>query len=142
MSSSTNVNRMLLVAVIVLAVALAAVLIYFLAFKTTPTQKTPSSQGSSSSSSQTSASSQLSLATTAFERGGVENWLSIECIYSNYGENATLNAVNNIYTIAYNYIYDYKETNNVTYLLLYPIAQYQYIESNYAKCAINESDQA
>lgn len=137
MSSSTNINRMLLVAVIVLAVALAAVLIYFFAFKTTPTQKAPSS-----SSSQTSVSSQLSLATTAFERGGVENWLSIECIYSNYGENATLNAVNNIYTIAYNYIYDYEETNNVTYLLLYPIAQYQYIESNYAKCAINESDQS
>ncbi|WP_054841948.1 thioredoxin domain-containing protein [Vulcanisaeta distributa] len=143
MSSSKNINRMLLVAVIVLAVALAAVLIYFLAFKppTKPVIPPGQSSSSSSSSSQSSASSQLSLATTAFERG-VENWLSIECIYNKYGGNATLNAVNNIYTIAYGYIYDYEETSNITYLLMYPIAQYQYIASKYPDCAVSESDQS
>ena len=142
MSSSTNINRMLLVAVIVLAAALAGVLIYFLALK--PLIKavttTSQSQGQSSSSSQSSASAQASLITTAFERG-VENWLSIECIYNKYGENATLNAVNNIYTISYGYISDYEETGNTTYLIVYPIAQYQYLASHYPDCAVSESDQ-
>ncbi|GAB6945931.1 hypothetical protein JCM16161A_00610 [Vulcanisaeta sp. JCM 16161] len=142
MSNSANINRMLLVAVIVLAVALAAVLIYFLALK--PPIKTSTSQSqsssSSSSSSQSSASSQLSLITTAFERG-VENWLNLVCIYNKYGANATLSAVNSIYTISYSYIYDYEETGNTTYLLVYPIAQYQYLASHYTNCAVSESDQ-
>ena len=146
MSGNTNVNRMLLIAVVVLAVALVGVLVYFLALKPSalaPPAKsgsgTSQSQGQSSSS-QSSTSTQTSLITAAFERG-VENWLGLVCIYNKYGGNATLNALNNIYSIAYNYIYNYEQTSNTTYLLVYPIAQYQYLASNYAECAVSENDQ-
>ncbi|MGC8606859.1 MAG: thioredoxin domain-containing protein [Vulcanisaeta sp.] len=135
MSSSINVNRMLLIAVVVLAVALIGVLVYFLALKTPTKTNTPQPPTSSSSTS-----TQASLITAAFERG-VENWLGLVCIYNKYGENATLNALNNMYSIAYNYIYEYEQKSNTTYLLVYPIAQYQYLASNYAECAVSESDQ-
>ena len=67
---------------------------------------------------------------------GVENWLGLACIYNKYGESAALNAINNIYTIAYDYLYDYEETGNTTYLLLYPIVQYQNLTSSYPDCVV------
>ncbi len=132
-------NQVLLIAVVVLAVALVGVLIYFLVLKSSSTLVVPPSnknQGTTGSSS----SLQSSMITLAFERG-VENWLSLECVYSKYGGNAVLNALSNIYSIAYSYMYHYEQTSNTTYLLLYPIAQYQYLASNYAECAVSEGDQ-
>ncbi|GAB6945025.1 thioredoxin domain-containing protein [Vulcanisaeta sp. JCM 14467] len=122
MSSNTNINRILLIAVIVLAAALAGVLVYFLVLK-------PPAN-----------SAKVSPITLAFERG-VENWLGIECIYNKYGGNAALSAVNSIYTIAYDYLYNYEETDNTTYLIMYPIAQYQYLTSHYPGCTVSKSDQ-
>ncbi|MGC8543289.1 MAG: thioredoxin domain-containing protein [Vulcanisaeta sp.] len=140
MSSNTSINRMLLVAVIVLAVALAVILIYFLILKPPTTTTHQGKSSSSSSSSQSSTSAQTSMITLAFERG-VENWLGLMCVYDKYGSNATLGLLNDIYTIAYSYIYKYAQTNNITYQILFPIAQYQYLTSKYSECTINESDQ-
>ncbi len=136
MSDKSNVNKALLIAVIVLAAALVGVLVYFLF----PFHIHTQTQSKSQTSNPASASAQAPTPTLSFERG-VENWLGIECVYNNYGANTTLSLVNDIYTIAYGYLYDYSQTNNVTYLLMYPVAQYQYIASKYPACAINESDQ-
>ncbi|WP_054857920.1 thioredoxin domain-containing protein [Vulcanisaeta sp. JCM 16159] len=145
MSSTASINRILLITVIVLAAALAAVLVYFLAPKpplinvgpnSTQNQTSPQTNSTSQSSSTTQT---VSFA-EAFERG-VENWLGLICIYNKYGGNTTLNTVNSIYIIAYNYLYYYEQTNNITYLLMYPIAQYQYLANKYPGCAVNESDQ-
>ncbi|WP_243681143.1 hypothetical protein [Vulcanisaeta souniana] len=141
MSSNKNTNRVLLIAVVVLAVALVGVLVYFLVLKSPSTLTVPSSNNNQGAT-QSSQSTQASMITLAFERGGVENWLGLECIYNKYGGNATLNAINDTYKIAYNYLYEYEYTNNITYYIVYPIAQYQYLVSNYANCAVSESDQS
>ncbi|PLC67583.1 hypothetical protein B7L70_07955 [Vulcanisaeta sp. EB80] len=116
--SNTNINKALLIAVIVLAIALVGVLVYFLA----PIHKpaiTP---------------------TLAFE-DGVGNWFGVVCVYNKYGGNATLNLLNSIYSIAYEYLVAYSQSNNVTYLLEYPVAQYEYLASKYPQCAFNYTDQ-
>lgn len=123
--TSTSINKALLVAVIVLAVALVAVLVYFLMLKPS---ETPGKQ------------TQALTPALAFERG-VENWLGIECVYGRYGGNATLDLINNIYAIAYRYVIEYTQSGNVTYLLEYPVAQYEYLVSKYPKCALNGADQ-
>jgi hypothetical protein len=123
--TSTSINKALLVAVIVLAVALVAVLVYFLMLKPS---ETPEKQ------------TQALTSALAFERG-VENWLGIECVYGRYGGNATLDLINNIYAIAYRYVIEYTQSGNVTYLLEYPVAQYEYLVSKYPKCALNGADQ-
>ncbi|GGI79322.1 hypothetical protein GCM10007112_15320 [Vulcanisaeta souniana JCM 11219] len=130
----------MLIAVVVLAVALVGVLVYFLVLKSPSTLTVPSSNNNQGAT-QSSQSTQASMITLAFERG-VENWLGLECIYNKYGGNATLNAINDTYKIAYNYLYEYEYTNNITYYIVYPIAQYQYLVSNYANCAVSESDQS
>ncbi|MCG2879958.1 MAG: DsbA family protein [Vulcanisaeta sp.] len=123
--TSTSINKALLVTVIVLAVALVAVLVYFLMLKPS---ETPGKQ------------TQALTPALAFERG-VENWLGIECVYGRYGGNATLDLINNIYAIAYRYVIEYTQSGNVTYLLEYPVAQYEYLVSKYPKCALNGADQ-
>jgi hypothetical protein len=123
--TSTSINKALLVAVIVLAVALVAVLVYFLMLKPS---ETPGKQ------------TRALTPALAFERG-VENWLGIECVYGKYGGNATLDLINNIYAIAYRYVIEYTQSGNVTYLLEYPVAQYEYLVSKYPKCALNGADQ-
>ena len=124
--TSTSINKALLVAVIVLAVALVAVLVYFLILKP---PETPGKQ------------TQALTPALAFERS-VENWLGIECVYGRYGGNATLDLINNIYAIAYRYVFiEYTRSGNVTYLLEYPVAQYKYLVSKYPKCALNGADQ-
>jgi len=132
MSRNTNINKALLIAVIVLAVALVGVLVYFLA----PIHKPASTQPSSKPTGQ----AQVITPTLAFE-DGVENWFGVECVYDKYGGNATLNLLNSIYSIAYEYLVAYSQSNNVTYLLEYPVAQYEYLASKYPQCAFNYTDQ-
>jgi hypothetical protein len=130
MSRNTNINKALLIAVIVLAVALVGVLVYFLA----PIHKPTSTQPSSKPTGQTQA------ITLAFE-DGVENWLGIKCVYDRYGGSATLDLLNSTYSIAYEYLVKYSQTSNEAYLLEYPVAQYEYLASEYPQCAFNYTDQ-
>jgi hypothetical protein len=130
--SNTNINKALLIAVIVLAVALVGVLVYFLA----PIHKPASTQPSSKPTGQ----AQVITPTLAFE-DGVENWFGVECVYNKYGGNATLDLLNSTYGIAYRYLKAYSRSNNVTYLLEYPVAQYKYLASKYPQCAFNYTDQ-
>jgi hypothetical protein len=132
MSRNTNINKALLITVIVLAVALVGVLVYFLA----PIHKPASTQPSSKSTGQV----QAITPTLAFE-DGVGNWFGVVCVYNKYGGNATLNLLNSIYSIAYEYLVAYSQSNNVTYLLEYPVAQYEYLASKYPQCAFNYTDQ-
>ncbi|PVU72083.1 hypothetical protein DDW08_03070 [Vulcanisaeta sp. SCGC AB-777_J10] len=132
MSRNTNINKALLIAVIVLAVALVGVLVYFLA----PIHKPASTQPSSKPTGQ----AQVITPTLAFE-DGVGNWFGVVCVYNKYGGNATLNLLNSIYSIAYEYLVAYSQSNNVTYLLEYPVAQYEYLASKYPQCAFNYTDQ-
>jgi len=132
MSRNTNINKALLIAVIVLAVALVGVLVYFLA----PIHKPASTQPSSKPTGQ----AQVITPTLAFE-DGVGNWFGVECVYDKYGGNATLNLLNSTYSIAYEYLVKYSQTSNEAYLLEYPVAQYEYLASEYPQCAFNYTDQ-
>ena len=123
MSRNTNINKALLIAVIVLAVALVGVLVYFLV--PIHIHKPASTQPSSKSTGQV----QAITPTLAFE-DGVGNWFGVVCVYNKYGGNATLNLLNSIYSIAYEYLVAYSQSNNVTYLLEYPVAQYEYLASD------------
>jgi|GEM_PF-687348 len=130
MSRNTNINKALLIAVIVLAVALVGVLVYFLA----PIHKPASTQPSSKSTGQTQA------ITLAFE-DGVKNWLGIKCVYDRYGGSATLDLLNSTYSIVIEYSAAYSRSGNVAYLLEYPVVQYEYLASKYPGCALNGADQ-
>ena len=132
--SNTNINKALLIAVIVLAVALVGVLVYFLV--PIHIHKPASTQPSSKPTGQ----AQVITPTLAFE-DGVGNWFGVKCVYDRYGGNATLNLLNSIYGIAYEYLVAYSQSNNVTYLLEYPVAQYEYLASEYPQCAFNYTDQ-
>lgn len=132
--SNTNINKALLIAVIVLAVALVGVLVYFLV--PIHIHKPASTQPSSKPTGQ----AQVITPTLAFE-DGVGNWFGVECVYDRYGGNATLNLLNSTYSIAYKYLVKYSQSNNVTYLLEYPVAQYEYLASKYPQCAFNYTDQ-
>ncbi|MBP1449815.1 MAG: thioredoxin domain-containing protein [Thermoproteus sp.] len=68
---------------------------------------------------------------------GVESWLSLECIYKRHGPAAALNATEGMYEVAAYYLSAYMQTNNSTYLLIYPIAEKRYLESRYPDCAYN-----
>jgi hypothetical protein len=127
--SNTNINKALLIAVIVLAVALVGVLVYFLA----PIHKPASTQPSSKSTGQTQA------ITLAFE-DSVKNWLGIECVYDRYGGGATLDLLNSTYSIVIEYSAAYSRSGNVAYLLEYPVVQYEYLASKYPGCALNGAD--
>jgi len=127
-----DINKALLATAIALAAALAGVLVYFLA----PIHKPASTQPSSKPTGQ----AQVITPTLAFE-DGVGNWFGVECVYDRYGGNATLNLLNSIYGIAYEYLVAYSQSNNVTYLLEYPVAQYEYLASKYPQCAFNYTDQ-
>ncbi|MFB6490979.1 MAG: thioredoxin domain-containing protein [Thermoproteus sp. AZ2] len=68
---------------------------------------------------------------------GVDAWPSLECIYQKYGAEKALNATETIYDIAAYYIYLYTQTNNATYLVVYPLAEKAYLDNNYPQCAYN-----
>ncbi|WP_238375111.1 thioredoxin domain-containing protein [Vulcanisaeta thermophila] len=125
----SNINKALLMAVIALAVALIAVVLYF-----TVIAKTPTGKAATQSSSQTG--SLTSLLMEAFS-DGVKLWFGLVCVYHNYGESAALSLMHLLYTIGYEYNVAYVQTGNATYEVVYPIIQYNYLTSKYPSCSVN-----
>ncbi|MFB6470512.1 MAG: thioredoxin domain-containing protein [Vulcanisaeta sp. AZ3] len=130
--STASTNKILLIAVIVLAVALVGVIVYFTVVP--HLQKTSTVKTTSKPQTQ-----QVITPTLAFE-DSVKAWYGIECVYNKYGSNSTLSLINSIYEIAFRYIYAYERTSNETYLLVYPVAEYDYLNSTYSECSISAND--
>jgi len=107
-----NVNKLLLVITVILASALVFLVLYNLG-------PTGSSMGSSSTTNRFNPS-------TIFMRG-VESWLVLRCIYNTYGPSTALDALNNMFLVAY------EQLNNNTY----PVSQYYALVSTYPRCSIN-----